>query len=304
MGRSRSRSRSRTDSRSRSRSAGSSSASDSEEREIEQEERAERKLQRKEQREAARKLRELKAAQEAQEQATGAVQWVIKDTINTYKDDDDDDDDEEEGEETTTVDASIMALCGKRPAGAPETVKDCKEWAPLEEYLREYFEVHASQKKIALKLKFMSAKEVEGEDILYGTVRDESTMANWWNELGKAVKRGGAAQKIVKAQLIGLKEAVKIARKRRPPTERAEKEKEKFGSLVRAVYGEQPGHFAEGEWCVEASDIVRREPATLKKYLAMCPLTAKVSRGAPPPSRPPLCSQHALLVLCAGDGLR
>jgi hypothetical protein len=301
MGRSRSRGRGRTGSRSRSRSVGSSSSSDSEEREIEQEERAERKLQRKEQREAARKLRELKAAQEAEEQATGAVQWVIKDTINTYNDDDDDDE-EEQGEETT-VDASIMAVCGKRPAGAPETIKDCKEWAPLEEYLREYFQVHSSQKQIALKLKFMSAEEVEGEDILHGTVRDESTMANWWYQLGKAVERAGAAQKIVKAQLVGLKGAVKIARKRRPPTERAVAEKEKFGSLITAIYGEQPGYFAEGEWCVEASDIVRREPAMLKKYLAMRPLAAKVSCGAPPPARPPLLATCPEAVPCAGDGL-
>jgi hypothetical protein len=288
MGR-RDRSRSRGHERRRRSSSSSSStySSSDEESEIAKEERAERKEQREEQRRADRKLREEKAKQEAAERKAGEVQWIIKDTINTYdhgEDDDDDDDDD------NNDDASIFALRGIKLASAPLAVQDCKSWGTLEPYLRGFFEVHTSQKKVALKLKLMSATEVEGGDILYGTVRDESTMANWWVQLTEAVERDGPSQKkIIKAELVGVKGAIKIARKKKPVTARATAEKEKFNSLVTAIYGEQPGHYAEGEWSAEASDIVRRDPAMLKKYLAMRKLTAKV-RGRPALVPPVSCS--------------
>ena len=58
-----------------------------------------------------------------------------------------------------------------------------------------------------------------------------------------------------------------ITRSKKPQTERAKMERELFTSLVTAVYGDQSGHFAEGTWGVEASDIVRRNPSLLQKYL-------------------------------------
>ena len=42
-----------------------------------------------------------------------------------------------------------------------------------------------------------------------------------------------------------------------------------FKSLVTAVYGDQPGHFAEGQWTEAASEIVRRNPKLLQKFLPM-----------------------------------
>ena len=40
-------------------------------------------------------------------------------------------------------------------------------------------------------------------------------------------------------------------------------------SLVTAVYGDDPGHFAEGQWTAAASEIVRRNPKVLQKFLPM-----------------------------------
>ena len=42
-----------------------------------------------------------------------------------------------------------------------------------------------------------------------------------------------------------------------------------FQSLVTAVYGEDPGHFAGGQWTAVASEIVRRNPKLLQKFLPM-----------------------------------
>jgi hypothetical protein len=69
-------------------------------------------------------------------------------------------------------------------------------------------------------------------------------------------------------------------------------ERELFTSLVTAVYGDQSGHFAEGTWGVEASDIVRRNPSLLQKYLITRSLSDKVGAATPPAlaSQP----QHAL----------
>ena len=44
---------------------------------------------------------------------------------------------------------------------------------------------------------------------------------------------------------------------------------ELFLSLVTAVYGDDPGHFAEGQWTPAASEIVRRNPKMLQKFLPM-----------------------------------
>ena len=44
---------------------------------------------------------------------------------------------------------------------------------------------------------------------------------------------------------------------------------ELFQSLVTAVYGDDPGHFAEGQWTAAASELVRRNPKVLQKYLLM-----------------------------------
>ena len=42
-----------------------------------------------------------------------------------------------------------------------------------------------------------------------------------------------------------------------------------FQSLVPAVYGDDPGHFAEGQWTAAASEIVRCNPKVLQKFLPM-----------------------------------
>ena len=80
--------------------------------------------------------------------------------------------------------------------------------------------------------------------------------------------RAGATSKgTITAELRSKKKPVSITRNKKPQTERAKMERELFTSLVTAVYGDQPGNFAEGTWGVEASDIVRRNPSLLQKYL-------------------------------------
>ena len=49
-----------------------------------------------------------------------------------------------------------------------------------------------------------------------------------------------------------------------------------FQSLVTAVYGDDPGHFAEGQWTAAASEIVRRNPKVLQKFLPMQERTARL----------------------------
>ena len=77
--------------------------------------------------------------------------------------------------------------------------------------------------------------------------------------------------------------AVPIKRTRQRKEKESEKEKaqrELFNSLVKAVYGDAPGHFAEGEWGVAASEIVRRNPEILQKFLPMQSLTQKARATA------------------------
>ena len=72
------------------------------------------------------------------------------------------------------------------------------------------------------------------------------------------------------AELFARAAPVKRTRQRKEPeSEKAKAKRALFKSLVTAVYGEDPGHFAEGTWGVAASEIVRRNPAILQKFLSM-----------------------------------
>jgi hypothetical protein len=255
--------------RSRSRSSSSSSSSDSEDSEEREEREAReqrRKDERRERRKAEREAAEKKRKEDAAELAAGKVSWNIIDTINNYeKDEDGDDDDDDESQ-------NIVTLLGRKAAGTAAEVVDCATWSELEAYLRAYFEVHRSNKKVGLRLKFLVGAETK----LSGRVSDAATMANWWAKLAEMLLVDAASSepslptvRCISAELFALQKAVSIKRKKKPESEAAKAQRELFRSLVTAVYGEHPGHFAGGQWTEAASEIARRNPKMMEKFLTM-----------------------------------
>ena len=165
-------------SRSRSRSSSSGSGSDSEssderaEREAREEQRRE---ERRERRKAARKARAQQRKELEAAIAAGKLSWMITDTINDYEKDDEEDDEDDEDSQ------NIVTLLGRKPATAGADLVDCSNWASLEKYLREFFEVHKSNKRVGLKMKFVSGADSRTK--LAGRIMDMATMANWWAKL-------------------------------------------------------------------------------------------------------------------------
>ena len=206
--------------RSRS-SSSSSSGSDSEDSE-ERAEREAREQRRKEERRARRKAdreaRERKRQEEAAALAAGKISWMIMDTINDYeKDEDDAEEDDEESQ-------NVLSLLGRKTPAASAEVIDCATWALLESYLRQYFEIHKSNKKVGLKVKLV----VAGQTKVMGRVVDVSTMANWWEKLEEvllldlsAEKPSAPTSRRIFAELFALKAPVKIKRKKKAESEAA-----------------------------------------------------------------------------------
>ena len=88
--------------------------------------------------------------------------------------------------------------------------------------------------------------------------------------LREPAKSAPPSQRCVHAELFARAAPVKRTRQRKEPeSEKAKAKRALFKSLVTAVYGEDPGHFAEGTWGVAASEIVRRNPEILQKFLPM-----------------------------------
>ena len=173
--------------RSRS-SSSSSSGSDSEDSE-ERAEREAREQRRKEERRARRKAdreaRERKRQEAAAALAASKISWMIMDGINDYeKDEDDAEEDDEESQ-------NVLSLLGRKTPAASAEVIDCATWALLESYLRQYFEIHKSNKKVGLKVKLV----VGGQTKVMGRVVDVSTMANWWEKLEEVLLLDLSAEK-------------------------------------------------------------------------------------------------------------
>jgi hypothetical protein len=169
-------------------------------------------------------------------------------------------------------------------ASSPPTadIIDCSKFVPLEKYLRANFNIHASNKKLVLKLKYFSGDVDDSQPLLHGRVTDKSSMLNWWGQLEAAVGRNlaAAASGSVHAGLFALKKATSVIRPRRAQTEKTAGEHRIFKELVTAIYSEEPGHFADGTWDEKASDICRSNPNILKKFLQMQQLTEVVMGSA------------------------
>ena len=278
-------------SRSRSRSSSSSSRSsdsDAEERARERKKRKKiRKQQRKERREQQRLEREEERKAKEALRVAGAITWEIKDKINKYTLEEEEDEDEHALEEP--VDTSVVMIRGSKPRHANAATVDCTDFDKLEVYLRKYFEIHRSNKKLQLRFKYCAVNEPteEEEELteelkLSGRATDATTLDNWWEQLAAAVARGKAAvaKHTVYVELHSLKPAVTVTRQKKPESKRAAVDRAIFTKLVTSIYGETPAHFAEGEWTVESSEIMRENPKLLQKFLAMRTLTDKVMNDA------------------------
>ena len=280
--------------RSRSRSSSSSSSRSSDSSDSEAEERARerkriRKHQRKERREQQRLEREEERKAKEALRVAGAITWEIKDKINNYTIPACQEDDEEEDEhDDEPIDNSEVMLRGSKPRHANAATVDCTDFDKLEVYLRKYFQIHLTNKNLLLRLKYCTISEPTEEEEdpseelkLSGRATDATTLDNWWDQLAAAVARGKAiAKHAVYVELHSLKPPVSIKRAKKPESKRAATDRELFTKLVTSIYGENPGHFAEGEWTVESSEIMRNNLQLLRKFLAMRTLTQKVMNNA------------------------
>ena len=101
----------------------------------------------------------------------------------------------------------------------------------------------------------------DGETVkLTGRISDMSSLANWWERTIQVMLEVGAKKLEMSTELHTKAAPVKIRRSTGKPSVKAVADKELFNGLVTAIYGKQPGHFAAGDWGVEASNIVRQSP--------------------------------------------
>ena len=177
--------------------------------------------------------------------------------------------------------------------------------------------------KLLLKAKL----EVDGEGRLYQDVRDATTLGTFWAscmDMGTLIVEAQAssprahiasphreptrrepshAVRGPRSQEISVVMTVQIAtgpgKLAKPKRQRGEKntaDELKFKDLVKMVYGEHPGHFVEGEWTAEATELLRGEPGWVSKHKEMAKLTEKVRCLCAAPS---LLARRSLPTLCA-----
>ena len=114
---------------------------------------------------------------------------------------------------------------------------------------------------------------------MQGRAVDASTLANWWSQLQVAMLKHAGPCRVV-AAYFALAAPIKVKRKATAPSARQQAERARFASLITSIYGDEPGHFAEGQWNEAASEIARGDSAIIRKYLSMRVLTEKVMGDA------------------------
>ena len=72
----------------------------------------------------------------------------------------------------------------------------------------------------------------------------------------------------------------KLAKPSRPRGEKHSADELQFKELVKEVYGEHPGNYAEGEWTETASNMMQTQNGWLSKHKEMVKLTEKVMGSA------------------------
>jgi hypothetical protein len=72
-----------------------------------------------------------------------------------------------------------------------------------------------------------------------------------------------------------------LAKPKKPRCNKNTVDELKCKELVTMVYGEHPGHYAEGEWTNNASELMASVPSWNSKHKEMAGLTEKVSPRKP-----------------------
>ena len=143
----------------------------------------------------------------------------------------------------------------------------------VNDYLRESLCIDKSVKALAL----CCSVTWDGVVKFRNRVRDESSLWSWYTYL-EARK-----DEILKATAVELSATVVVhtgpaqITKRQPPRRGKHAEDDKnFKDLKTAVLGDKPGHNAEGSWCADASDVMRRRRDYLPQFDVARKIVGKV----------------------------
>ena len=143
----------------------------------------------------------------------------------------------------------------------------------IEEYLRLSFEIHKTIKKIGLRLQL----KLEGVTKFVTTARDPTTLSSFWGMLERDAQALMAANVIELSSCVVSIQGPKTIKKASRPRDGKQREDEtNFKALVTTLFGERPGHCAEGAWTASASDVMRRQLGYLPKFHADRELVKKV----------------------------
>ena len=143
----------------------------------------------------------------------------------------------------------------------------------IEKYLRDTLDIHKSIKKIGIRIWV----EVDEQSDGHTTVRDTSTLGTLLAMLEEK-KKTLLKAKVIKLtghvfSLLGPKTIKKASR---PRGGKQREDETNFKALVETLFGERPGHTAEGAWSAAASDVMRRQPDYLTRFHADRQLVEKV----------------------------
>ena len=171
----------------------------------------------------------------------------------------------EEGDELE--DQYEVTLLAKKKAYMAAAIVDVQDWAALEVYLRDKFEVKASVTRISLAVKV----ELDGEvKLRKKNVCDVTTLGTvHFNiiDLGKLLLDATVVK--VTASLTSMTLGKKLKAKAKERTRNQEEAGAKWNELKKSIYGSTAGtksnSYTTGQWTTEASDIMRREHAYMEK---------------------------------------
>ena len=143
----------------------------------------------------------------------------------------------------------------------------------IQAYLRRTLVIHKSIKQIGIKLSLV----LDGEIRIFTTARDESTLGSFLAVLEELKEEVLAAKKFeISGDILSLNGPKKIQKASRPRGGKQLNDETDYKALMAALFGENPGHMAEGAWTAAASDVMRRQPSYLTRFDADRELVEKV----------------------------
>ena len=118
---------------------------------------------------------------------------------------------------------------------------------------------------------------LDGDTKFYHTIREEVTLASF-RGLFESYKQAVLTAKAINVccSVVTIKGPKKITKASRPRGKKESEDEKNFKDLVKALFGVNPGHCAEGAWTAEASDVMRRRPDYVPKFAADRALMEKV----------------------------